>query len=214
MAPGGGRKMADPRNISDKGFKDRSVRKLIEYLIEHGFERTLSPQLLTAPSVKDFVHIISFLLKAAIPNFDFDKKFEEEVPEVLKALGYPYNIPKSSLQSVGAPHAWPPILAALAWLVDLLRYSEAVSAEAEGSDSAFDNDDGNKMFFDYLSRGYALFLQLLVQILMVVTMVMLRFLEARQNPQRSPEQEAPSLPEAAAPNRRRAAAALPRTTAP
>ena len=32
----------------------------------------------------------------------------EQMKLVLKALGYPYNISKSALQSVGAPHAWPP----------------------------------------------------------------------------------------------------------
>lgn len=89
VAPG--RKIADPRQINDKGFKDRAVRKLIQYLMQNGYERTLSPQLLTAPSTKDFVYIISFLLKAAVPNFEFgrDSKFEEEVPSILKVLGYP-----------------------------------------------------------------------------------------------------------------------------
>lgn len=153
VAPG--RKIADPRQINDKGFKDRAVRKLIQYLMQNGYERTLSPQLLTAPSTKDFVYIISFLLKAAVPNFEFgrDSKFEEEVPSILKVLGYPYHISKSALTSVGAPHAWPPILAALAWLVDLIKYSEKSSADASGS-----FDDGNIMFFDYLRQGYTLFL--------------------------------------------------------
>ena len=133
VAPGAsGRKPGDPRQISDKAFKDRSIKKLIEYLVEHGYERTLSPQILTAPSTKDFVFIVSFLVRAAIPNFKFDAKFEDELPQVLKALGYPYNISKSALQSVGAPHAWPTLLAALAWLVDLLNYYEADELRKEG----------------------------------------------------------------------------------
>ena len=47
------------------------MHKLINYLSEHGYERTVSPQVLSAPSVKEFVHIISFLLKATVPNFEF-----------------------------------------------------------------------------------------------------------------------------------------------
>ena len=74
----GGTRPADPRQISDKAFKERSVRKLIEYLLQNGYERMISPQILTAPSTKDFVFIISFLLKAAVPNFEFgsNSKFE------------------------------------------------------------------------------------------------------------------------------------------
>ena len=159
MAPGAsGRKPADPRNISDKGFMRESIRKLIHYLSEHGYDRALSPQLLTAPSTKDFVHILSFLLKSAIPNFKFGAKFEDEVPTVLKTLGYPYTISKGHLSAVGSPHTWPHLLAALAWLVDLLRYSEAAFERDQAEDESFDNDDGNKVFFDYLSKGYALFL--------------------------------------------------------
>ena len=86
-------------------------------------------------------------------------EFEDEVPAVLKMLGYPYNISRSALQSVGAPHAWPPILAALGWLVDLLKYSEA-AMDAEGEvDNGFETDAGEKMFFEYLQEGYALFLR-------------------------------------------------------
>jgi kinetochore protein NDC80 len=85
-------------------------------------------------------------------------EFEDEVPVVLKLLGYPFNIQKTALQSVGAPQTWPKILAALSWLVDLLRYAEAVSeAESDGLDG-FDVDAGERMFLDYLQKGYALFL--------------------------------------------------------
>ena len=71
---------------------------------------------------------------------------------MLKLLGYPYNISASALKSVGAPHAWPPILASLAWIVDLLHYAESVNAaEAESASAdAFDNDQGEKVFFEYV----------------------------------------------------------------
>ena len=75
MAPGrGGSSVADPRNISDRGFKRQAVEKLIQYLADHGFEKVVTQQMLQAPSVRDFVHIISFLLKATVPNFEFGNR--------------------------------------------------------------------------------------------------------------------------------------------
>ena len=125
-----------------RGTATRNVRPLMLLCRAPPTSRPNVPvaQVLAAPSVKDFVHIISFLLKATVPNFEFDNKFEDEVPAVLKLLGYPYNISRSSLQSVGAPHAWPPILAALSWLVDLLNYTEAANAAESDAADGFDTD--------------------------------------------------------------------------
>ena len=48
-------------------------------------------------------------------------KMEEEVPRVLKMLGYPFNISKSSMHAAGTPHTWPYLLAALVWMVELVK---------------------------------------------------------------------------------------------
>jgi len=50
-----------------------------------------------------------------------DKKMEEEVPKVLKSVGYPITISKSYMSTVGAQHTWPTILAALSWLKTLIQ---------------------------------------------------------------------------------------------
>jgi kinetochore protein NDC80 len=57
---------------------------------------------------------------------------------------------------LSAPHTLPPPRTALSWLVDLLNYGEAESANEEFDADGF--EDGHKMFFEYLSRGYAEFL--------------------------------------------------------
>jgi len=134
----------------------QSIRKLIEYLMEHQYDCSISPKILNAPTNKDFVAILSFLLKSVIPNFKFGPKFEEEVPEVLRYLGYPFALRPGHLRSVGSQDAWPQALAALSWIVELLKYSEA--AFDESNDDAFDNEDGNKVFFEYLQKGYDMFL--------------------------------------------------------
>lgn len=45
---------------------------------------------------------------------------------VLKHLGYPYSITKTTITTAGAPHTWPTFLGALSWLRELLEYAEAV----------------------------------------------------------------------------------------
>ena len=47
----------------------------------------------------------------------------EDVPGYFKALGYPFIITRSSMHAVGTLHTWPKLLAALVWLVDLLKVS-------------------------------------------------------------------------------------------
>ena len=47
-------------------------------------------------------------------------KFEEEIPTILKLLGYPTTIGRSALTAIGNPMSWPQLLAALTWLTDVL----------------------------------------------------------------------------------------------
>lgn len=133
--------------------------KIIRYLIEHDYDKQIFEKDLHSPTQKTFVSIISFLFKSAIPNFQFTdpNKLADEVQQLLKCLGYPCTIQKSHLTTIGAPNSWPNVLAALAWLVDLINYNERAK---EIEDTSFDEDldGGTKMFLDYLEKGYKLFL--------------------------------------------------------
>lgn len=51
-------------------------------------------------------------------------KLEDDVPALYKRLRYPFQMSKSALFAVGSPHTWPSVLAALAWLTELLQYQE------------------------------------------------------------------------------------------
>ena len=149
----------DPRVITDKVFKKKAMDKIIRYLIEHDYDKQIFEKDLHSPTQKTFVSIISFLFKSAIPNFQFTdpNKLADEVQQLLKCLGYPCTIQKSHLTTIGAPNSWPNVLAALAWLVDLINYNERAK---EIEDTSFDEDldGGTKMFLDYLEKGYKLFL--------------------------------------------------------
>mgnify|MGYP003684610931 CR=1 FL=1 len=119
--PAGGRKVEDPRPIRDKAYMSKSIRKLIVYLSEHGYDRSISSQILTSPTTKDFLSIISFLLASIDPNFKFVGKFEDEIPAMLKLISYPTTVGRSALTAIGNPTSWPQLLAVLSWLTDLLK---------------------------------------------------------------------------------------------
>ena len=55
------------------------------------------------------------------PGYKMAAKMEEEVPRVLRMLGYPFSISKQYLYSVGSPHTWPHLLAAIMWMMEIVQ---------------------------------------------------------------------------------------------
>ena len=156
VAGGAGKQMDDPRNIKDKLFLQNAKHRLIEFLVENSYDRQISLKQLEAPSTKDFLHILEFLYKKIDPRFSLSANVSEDVPAMFKRLRYPFTLSKSHLQAVGSPHAWPSLLAALNWMVELLQYEKQVEvAMAEDLDA----ENPDKMFFEYLARAYESFLQ-------------------------------------------------------
>ena len=152
------RKRADPRNINEKQYMSTSIRNLVQFLTSHNFDHILSPQTLKAPSTRDFNNIVLFLFRQLDPNFTCDGKIDEEIITMFKNLRYPYTISKSNLVSVGAPTAWPSLLACLMWLIELINYNEAkeqgISTEGEFDDASA----SEKAFYAYLCKTYTCFL--------------------------------------------------------
>mmetsp|Transcript_8232 Transcript_8232/g.21052 ORF Transcript_8232/g.21052 Transcript_8232/m.21052 type:complete len:594 (+) Transcript_8232:52-1833(+) len=156
---GGGGTRADPRPVESKKYFHESIKRVIAYLTEHAYDRTISLKMLTTPTTKDFQFVLEFLLRGIDSNYSLDQtkaKFEDEVIGVFKALGYPFEIRKQALYTVGSPHSWPALVATLTWLIDLLEYSEEVLARKE--EDCFDADLTFKIFFEYLSKAYQTFL--------------------------------------------------------
>ncbi|GMH56932.1 hypothetical protein TrST_g9690 [Triparma strigata] len=153
----------DPRPLSDKGFMNASIRALLNFLMENGYDSAISPKILARPSSKDFNNIVTFLFRKIDPNFnDGTLKFEDEVASAFKALGYPFNISKTSLYAVGSPHTWPGLLAAITWLIELLTYDQEVAEAPQENEEAMDMDNltavSDKAFFEYLGSAYTAFL--------------------------------------------------------
>mmetsp|Transcript_6008 Transcript_6008/g.9973 ORF Transcript_6008/g.9973 Transcript_6008/m.9973 type:complete len:617 (-) Transcript_6008:134-1984(-) len=146
-------KITDPRPLSDRKYINKNTRILVEYLTSHGYDKQITPKQVTAPSLKDFKNIVGFLFKQMDPEFEFSQNLDD-IRDILKIIGYPFNISKSSLSAVGSPHTWPPILAMLVWVIELLSYLEKLDAEEENQVA---NDDG-KIFFEFLASAYRNFL--------------------------------------------------------
>ncbi|XP_054141227.1 kinetochore protein NDC80 homolog [Melozone crissalis] len=163
----GTEKIKDPRPLHDKAFIQQCIKKLCEFLVENGYAHNVSVKSLQSPSVKDFLKIFTFIYKFLCPSYELpDSKFEEEIPKVFKDLGYPFALSKSSMYTVGAPHTWPQIVAALVWLIDCVKLYNAMRENAPSFDDrqswGGETDDGivhNKLFMDYCVKCYDLFMK-------------------------------------------------------
>ncbi len=164
LPPPSAQSKTDPRNLSDKVFQQHCIKKLLKYLVDNGYDNPVTQKSLARPSGKDFNHIVTFLLRQIDPNFqDGTMKIEDEIASSFKALGYPFTVSKTSLVAAGSPHAWPSLLAALAWLTDRIRcFSLAVedASELETFESLEELEiKTDKAFFKYLGASYTAFLR-------------------------------------------------------
>lgn len=159
----------DPRNINDKGFQQQCMKRLLNYLLEKGYEQPISMKTLKMPSGKDFGSIIKFMLRSLDPDFQRgEMKFEDEISATLKAMSYPFPISKTALVSAGSPHTWPNLLALLSWLMDQLEAIESVSSDDdtknEEETTVYESieeleDKSDKVFFKFLAGSYQAFLR-------------------------------------------------------
>lgn len=154
----------DPRQVSDKAFQQSCIKKLLKYLVDHGYDHPITHKSLARPSGKDFNHIVTFLFRQVDPNFqDGTMKIEDEVAMNFKALGYPFPVSKTSLVAAGSPHAWPSLLAAVTWLTERIQFLQLVVPDTHNSDNFESLEElevkTDKAFFRYLSASYTAFLQ-------------------------------------------------------
>nr|XP_032832816.1 kinetochore protein NDC80 homolog [Petromyzon marinus] len=127
-AAGGSEKVKDTRPLHDKGFQQRTVKSLCEFLSEHDCPLVVSPRELQAPSTKLYLRIFEFMCRFLDPDYSLpSSKVDEEVPRLFKEFGYPFTLSKSAMYTVGAPHTWPHILGATLWLMEHIKMTMAVS---------------------------------------------------------------------------------------
>ncbi|GJJ77915.1 kinetochore protein NDC80 [Entomortierella parvispora] len=111
----------DNRPIKDKSYQRSMVNDLVNYLNQSGYQHNVTTKTLTQPTNKDFQEIFKYLYHKLEPDFDFQKKPEDEVPALLKTMRYPAadTITRTALYAVGTPHSWPNMLALMSWMVEV-----------------------------------------------------------------------------------------------
>ena len=117
-----GFRSTDPRPIGDKKYSQKCINTISSFLGAHGFD--MPAKNLVTPMTKDFIITLNFLINQIDPHFKIPPgtKFDEDlVLQVLKFIQYPINLSKRNLSSIGTPHTWPSVLAALVWIVELLK---------------------------------------------------------------------------------------------
>lgn len=162
-----GSKKQDPRPIGQSNYTSKCIKDIVTYL-SYSSTNFDYQKLLKNPMTRDFLQIMDILMKKLDPNFKgfapalVEKKKGQQTPSfdmeiiihLFDFLGYPFPINKRNLSSIGAPHSWPTILAALHWLCELTKYQDVTLEQ----DSSFENDE-SKQFFIYLGKSYKSFLQ-------------------------------------------------------
>jgi len=124
----------DPRPTKDRSFQKRARDEITSFLESQGYPQILTEKTLTNPTTRDFQEIFKFIYhcydgRPVSSLNNLQKKFEDEVPVLLRAAGYPYtsDISKSHLQAIGAQHSWPGMLAMLHWFVCAINVSRRLS---------------------------------------------------------------------------------------
>ncbi|XP_022253186.1 kinetochore protein NDC80 homolog, partial [Limulus polyphemus] len=116
----------DPRPLSNRAYQSKSIHKLLEFLSDQQYSYQLSERLLSSPSTKDFVRIFEFLYRFWDAKYTASNRPEDEVPQLMKRLGYPFPIARSMLITI-ARHSWPSLLGVLVWLVELIMFCEKIN---------------------------------------------------------------------------------------
>jgi len=152
-------KVTDRRPVTEKSTQVKYGKHIVKYLTQRGYNKPISPKILSSPTNKDFFSIVLFLYQNIDPNYQFGQKPEEDVQFIFKSLKYPTPINKSALIAVGSPHTWPHLLAAIHWLMELILHDEIVASKEtpEGLGREGDNP-GEKLFLDYLGKAYQSYL--------------------------------------------------------
>jgi kinetochore protein NDC80 len=115
--------MKDPRALSDKGVQTQMIRKLQKFLKDSGYSVALSRSDLQTPSIKVFSSLFQYVYGFIDPTCRLTGKIDDEVPALMKQIGYPFMISKKALSSVGSVHTWPQLLGCFSFLIDMIQMS-------------------------------------------------------------------------------------------
>ncbi|RKP39008.1 HEC/Ndc80p family-domain-containing protein [Dimargaris cristalligena] len=169
--------MTDPRALGLPSYKSQATRIILNYLNQAGYPEAIQSRSFQKPTAKDFQQIFKFLYAKLDPNYELQKKIEDELLSILHGLRYPFvaSISKSSLSAPSSSKNWPTYMGILHWMVELVMVSkrhyfwvdcgtpcvERMSPANPNFYSPEFQDSptfSERIFFDYLSKAYTVFL--------------------------------------------------------
>lgn len=112
----------DPRPAYDKNYISFCLKEIKIFLKKNSCSASFFQKILFPLRNKDFFKIIFFLFKKIDKNFKITNKPEDDIPRVLRLLGYPVSITKSTLSSMASSGRFPFYLNCLNWVVELCHY--------------------------------------------------------------------------------------------
>ena len=119
----------DPKLFGEKSYQFLMQKEIIQFFQEKCPDMQITIKQLQNPNTKEYLMVFTTLMRMIDPLYELAGKIEEEIPPLLKSLGYPYTVSKNSLLAVGAPNSWPSLLASLSWLVDSIKVGELKISE-------------------------------------------------------------------------------------
>ncbi|XP_065837481.1 kinetochore protein NDC80 homolog [Oscarella lobularis] len=155
--------LKDPRPLSDRSYQMTLMKKLHSFLVETNYRGDVSMSIIKCPKSKDFLCMFQHAIGFLSPGEKISGKYDEQIPNLLKCLRYPFPVSAKALLSVGNPHTWSQMLGVFSWLIDLTRTMWSVGDEffSGGFD---DDDDANspkhcEIEFDEIAHYYSMYMR-------------------------------------------------------
>ncbi|KAI1292334.1 Kinetochore protein NDC80 -like protein [Halotydeus destructor] len=125
---GQSRHIQETRPLSDRSYHVQVFEKVFHYLQDNGFNCQLTPKFVQSPTGSDVRKIFDFLFLCLDQNLKI-VHLDTDVPNILKMLGYPFQVNKSNLVSWASPQAKGHLFGMFDWLVDAVNYSRSTDIE-------------------------------------------------------------------------------------
>ncbi|GAB1607882.1 kinetochore protein NDC80 homolog [Argonauta hians] len=152
----------DSRPLNSRAYQQQCVKTILEFLETYHFPLPITAKTLMSPKTKDFLNIFEFVVKHFDPKYKLADKYDEDIPRFFRAHGYPFLITKSSMVTIGSPHSWPALLAALVWLTEIVKASLIIEEETDNiifQQEDFDNTSDSQMILKYYEESYRMYME-------------------------------------------------------
>ena len=123
---GGQRSVNEDRPIAEISYHKQCVAKLNDFLQQMG-QPALPPRFCASPSSSDIRHTFELLFRELGMNLNQiaqpPKSWDQELPAIMRSLGYRYTIAKKFIVSSTSNHSKGQLFGMFEWLVDAISYS-------------------------------------------------------------------------------------------